>query len=580
MTKPRDTDHRKIEIRYFITLSLVVLLVILLSFTVLYQMTLTDHRVQLQEMVRSQARLMEAVAKFNAFFESSDLKGAARSATISQIRESHRQYMGFGETGEMMLAERVGDQIFFLLAARKLDFKIPPPVSFISDRGGAMDRALSQESGVITTLDHSGIQVLAAYEYLPFLEMGLVAKMEMGEVRQPFIRSALIAAGVAAILITLATLLNARTIYPLIRRVYESAELIREREQRYRDLVGNIPGAVYQARITGVHQVLYVSKAIEHITGYPTLSFTKDGGLNFEDIVNPEDVAMLRQSGVEDMEAGRSYSLEYRVIHSDGNERWVHDHGSVKSCNGPDEFQVEGVITDITKRKNAEAALAELPRKLSRYLSPQVYRSIFEGSKDVEAGNARKKLTVFFSDIVGFTSKSDTLDPDDLSYVINSYLNEMAMIAVKHGGTLDKFIGDGVVIFFGDPETRGVVEDAAACIRMSIEMQQAINRLNKDYITQGIDAPIQVRIGVATGFCTVGNFGSENRMDYTIMGRTVNLASRLETCAETGEIQVSHETFILVRDIFECEEKTPVTVKGLEKPVRVYKVIGVNDQAR
>ena len=577
---PRDTDHRNIEIRYFITLSLVVLIVILLSFTVLYRMTLVDHRVQLQEMVRSQARLMEAVAKFNAFFESRDLESAARSATLSQIRESHRKYAGFGATGEMMLAERVGDQVFFLLAARKLDFKIPPPVSFGSDRGGPMHRALSQESGVIVALDHSGIQVLAAFEYLPFLEMGLVAKMEMAEVRAPFIRAALIAAGVAAILIALATLLNSRTISPLIRRVYESAEEIREREQHYHDLVANIPGAVYQARITETHQFLYVSKAIEHITGYSTSSFTNDGGLNFEDIINPEDVEIMRRSGVEDIEAGRSYSLEYRVTHSDGSERWVHDHGSVKSRDGPDEFQVEGVISDITKRKVAEATLAELPRKLSRYISPQVYRSIFEGSQDVEVGSARKKLTVFFSDIVGFTSKSDTLDPDDLSYVINSYLNEMALIAVKHGGTLDKFIGDGVVIFFGDPESRGVAKDATSCIHMAIEMQQAIKRLNKDYITQGIDAPIQVRIGVATGFCTVGNFGSESRMDYTIMGRTVNLASRLETCAETGEIQVAHETFILIRDIFECEEKTPVTVKGLEKPVRVYRVTGAIDQAR
>ncbi len=564
----------RIEGRFVLLLSVVVVAVTALSYVLLYRLTLVQRQAQLQEMVRSQARIMEATAKFDAFFQSGDVPGAARSATLSQIKESHRQYTGFGETGEIVLAERVGDQIVFLLPTRKLDFRTPAPVAYDATRAGPMRLALGGGSGVITAPDFTGVAVLAAYEYLPFLDMGLVAKVDLTEIRSPFVRSALLALGLAAVLIAVAAFANWRTISPLLSQVYDSAEQIAEREQRYRDLVANIPGVVYRAELADRHRFHYVSEAIRSITGHPPESFLKDGTASYEELVHPEDAEILRRAGVDDMEEGKAYSLEYRVAHADGGTRWVHDQGSVTRRRAPHDLLLDGVIIDITDRKKAETTLAELPRKLSRYLSPQVYRSIFEGSQDVKVGSARKKLTVFLSDIVGFTAQSENLDPEDLSYVINSYLNRMANIAVEHGGTLDKFVGDGVVIFFGDPETRGVSADAQACVSMALDMRESIADLNRDILAHGIDAPIQVRMGITTGFCTVGNFGSENRMDYTILGRTVNLASRLETTAETDEIQIGHETYLLVRDDFECQEKEPLTPKGLDYPIQVYRVTG------
>ena len=142
----------RIRFRSWAVLVVVALGVAFSCFLLLYQRTLEARTVQLVEMAKSQARLMEAMGKFNAFFQSGDVEGAARSATLSQIRESHRKYTGFGETGELVLAERVGTEIIFLLPTRKLDFRVPSPVPFGEGKGGPMAKALAQQSGVVTAL--------------------------------------------------------------------------------------------------------------------------------------------------------------------------------------------------------------------------------------------------------------------------------------------------------------------------------------------------------------------------------------------------------------------------------------------
>jgi len=119
----------------------------------------------------------------------------------------------------------------------------------------------------------------------------------------------------------------------------------------------------------------------------------------------------------------------------------------------------------------------------------------------------------------------------------------MSVIALAHGATIDKYIGDAILAFFGDPETRGVKADAIACVNMAIAMQKRMRELQKEWRDRGLQKPFQLRIGINTGYCTVGNFGSEDRMDYTIIGSEVNLASRLQSHAELGGILLSHETY-------------------------------------
>ena len=268
------------------------------------------------------------------------------------------------------------------------------------------------------------------------------------------------------------------------------------------------------------------------------------------------------------------------------NERKTEDGGTV------------AVYTNITDLKRAEAeiiaakhetdeahalvttrnqALEALSSKLSKYLSPQVYASIFTGEKSVEIASNRKKLTVFFSDITEFTSITDHLEPEEITSLLNHYLTEMSKIALEHGATIDKYVGDAMLLFFGDPETKGAKQDAEACVRMAIAMQRRLRELQREWREAGQERPFQVRMAINTGYCTVGNFGSADRMDYTIIGNEVNLASRLQSHAEPGGILVTHETYSLVKDIVPAEEQEPVQVKGFGERIRNYKVLGLYD---
>ena len=211
--------------------------------------------------------------------------------------------------------------------------------------------------------------------------------------------------------------------------------------------------------------------------------------------------------------------------------------------------------------------------KLSRYLAPQVCRSIFQGTQDVTLTTQRKKLTIFFSDIKDFTATTADLQAEDLTYLLNTYFTEMSKIAIEYGGTIDKFIGDAMVIFFGDPETRGVREDAIQCVRMAMAMQRRLLDLQEIWREKGYDRPFQQRIGINTGYCNVGNFGSDFRMNYTIIGPEVNLAARMEQTSDVGGIMMSYETYALVRDVVAAEERGAMRAKGIAGEVKVYAVL-------
>jgi class 3 adenylate cyclase/ABC-type amino acid transport substrate-binding protein len=236
---------------------------------------------------------------------------------------------------------------------------------------------------------------------------------------------------------------------------------------------------------------------------------------------------------------------------------------------------------EIVDRKQAENELEQksdelesLSNKLSKYLSPQVYKSIFSGELDTEIITERKKLTVFFSDIKDFTATTEDMEPEELTALLNDYFTKMTEIALEYGGTIDKYVGDAMLIFFGDPESRGVQEDALACVRMAIAMQRRMVDLRAKWSDMGVERPFHMRAGINTGYCDVGNFGSEQRIDYTIIGGEVNLAARLESICEPDGIVLAHETYILVRNQVDAQELDPISVKGISRKVRPYAVTG------
>lgn len=225
-----------------------------------------------------------------------------------------------------------------------------------------------------------------------------------------------------------------------------------------------------------------------------------------------------------------------------------------------------------TELEVANSFLAAVSMKISKYLSPQVYKSIFSGERDAVISTERKKLTIFFSDIEDFTVTTERLQPEELTGLLNEYFTEMTKIAQDYGGTVDKFIGDAILVFFGDPETKGAVQDAEACLNMAMAMQRRMAELNREWRQRGIPKPFRARMGINTGYCNVGNFGSVERMDYTIIGAEANLAARLQSIAEPGGIVMSYETYALVEDRVRARPLAPITLKGISREIVPYAI--------
>ena len=231
-------------------------------------------------------------------------------------------------------------------------------------------------------------------------------------------------------------------------------------------------------------------------------------------------------------------------------------------------YEQSKIDNQIIEEKSAQ--LENLATRLAKYLSPQIYKSIFEEKQEVKSVHSRKNLTIFFSDIIQFTDLTDTMEPEKLAKVINSYLSEMTTIAVKSGGTIDKFIGDAIMVFFGDPETEGEVQDALKCVEMAILMRQRVEELQKHWKKMGVINGLGIRMGISTGFCTVGNFGSDLRLDYTVLGSPVNLAARLQSAAERNGILIDENTNNLINDVVQTEKNNTITPKGFVRPIDTF----------
>ena len=228
------------------------------------------------------------------------------------------------------------------------------------------------------------------------------------------------------------------------------------------------------------------------------------------------------------------------------------------------------------ERKLARNATNELERFrdgiapfVPQQLAREVSRRVTEGER-----LSRKHLTLFFSDIQGFAHLMDSMDEMQVAAMLNSYFASMTTIAHRYGGTLDKFIGDGVMVFFGDPETRGMREDALSCVRMALEMQGRFRELSDNWQSE-TGRPLHLRIGIHSGYCLVGDFGCDERRDYTALGSTVNLASRLEGQANPDEILISGATRRLIGTELIVNPRGLLTLKGFRREVTAYSVSGL-----
>jgi class 3 adenylate cyclase len=225
----------------------------------------------------------------------------------------------------------------------------------------------------------------------------------------------------------------------------------------------------------------------------------------------------------------------------------------------------------------AETARKERNRlqdAFSHYVSPDIVHDIMHNPDTIRLGGEKKFLTCIFTDLQGFTPLADSMDPILLVRVLNMYLNEMSQVIIALGGTIDKFEGDAIMAFFGAPHE--LRDHAVRCCLAALRMKRMEKVLNDQLIQEGlIETPLFTRIGINSGDMVVGNIGSLQRLDYTVIGSNVNIASRLENANKdyNTSILISGSTYKIVRNCFNCECLGHVSLKGVRMPVEVYRLV-------
>jgi adenylate cyclase len=227
-------------------------------------------------------------------------------------------------------------------------------------------------------------------------------------------------------------------------------------------------------------------------------------------------------------------------------------------------------VTVETVKAHRRLAREEVARaNYSRFMPEYVVRQLLENPDSFRLGGVNQSVTVLFADIRGFTAYSETEKPEKVVRLLNRYFSAMSELIFAHGGTLDKYTGDGLMAIFGAPTA--TPDDAKNALRTAVAMQKRLETLNRELETEGFNR-IAVGIGLHTGEAIIGYIGSEQRSEYTAIGDTVNLASRLESNAEGGQILISEATARASENLFALIGREPLQVRNRTQPVNLYEV--------
>ena len=231
----------------------------------------------------------------------------------------------------------------------------------------------------------------------------------------------------------------------------------------------------------------------------------------------------------------------------------------------------EAAISFDNARSHEELARRVVERQaLERFLSSNIVEKILANPNEIHLGGENQTVTILFSDIRGFTRMSEHMEPHAVVELLNEYFSEMTDLVFESGGTLDKYLGDGIMAVYGAPLPKP--DDALRATKTAMEMQRALVALNRDWESRG-QQPLRMGVGVNTGPVTAGNIGSARRMDYTVIGDAVNTASRLESIAQPNQILIGEETYARVQGKFNIRSVGPRKVKGKTVELMVYEVL-------
>lgn len=236
-------------------------------------------------------------------------------------------------------------------------------------------------------------------------------------------------------------------------------------------------------------------------------------------------------------------------------------------------FAVPAMVSLAVRGISYESEAVRVSKALQRYLSPQMLEHIVKQKSDVDLSTKRTELTVLFADLVGFSSIAETVEVGYLEQFLNDFFEAMTRAVFDNKGTVDKFLGDGLLAFFGEPVE--IVNHAQAAVATARQMQREMVRLNEKWSGMAIsefESGVRIRIGITTGIVVVGNVGSHRRMEYTVLGSAVNLASRLQALASPGQIIISSRTWTLAKDMAKFKSRQTVRVRGFDKEITVYEL--------
>jgi len=209
--------------------------------------------------------------------------------------------------------------------------------------------------------------------------------------------------------------------------------------------------------------------------------------------------------------------------------------------------------------------------RLERYHSPAVIEAVLTGPDHDSAPVTVRETTILFADVVGFTPRCESWSPEEVAAFLSQFFSLAADAIFEYGGTLDKFIGDAVMAFFGAPLPQA--DHAERAVRSALDLSRGVARWNRQRVADGLD-PVEIRIAIHSGPALVGDIGSERRVDYTVLGNTVNVAARLEEyAAEPGQIVIGETTHSAVASVFPTEHLGNVQLKGLSRTIAVYRVL-------
>lgn len=236
------------------------------------------------------------------------------------------------------------------------------------------------------------------------------------------------------------------------------------------------------------------------------------------------------------------------------------------------------ILPTLEQAVSQEQEKRRVRNLFSRFISPEMVDQMMK-TQDLNSVNKRADLTIIFSDIRGFTTLSEKMTPEGVVTLLNPYLEAMSQVIYKHGGTVDKYEGDAIIAFFGEPVP--YKDHAVRALRAALDMRKALAELRDKWAAEGRPSQIEMGVGINSGEVFVGLLGSAQRINYTVIGDNANLAARLQDLTKTyaWPILISESTYQQVKDEFDVELADAVTVKGKTKAVNVYKVIGHKDAA-